>query len=247
MIGTGGDQQSRQDMFPTQIQDWQTQDRVGSPPIGKGSSFDIADHPIQRELVRLGALRDAHPALSTGATIVRYASGRILAVSRIDAAAKREYIAAFNSGTTTTAVTVTTSTPNATWSPLLRGLTVTSTSNGSMTFDVPALSGVLLRAGSDLAVATPRPAIRVTGDDLSNMWRVAATVAGGSPVSVGFGVRRAKGKWTRLAADDTPPYRAFVDPAKYRKNEKLELVAVVRGLNGSTATSKVVTFRVRAR
>jgi glycosidase len=247
MIGRGGDQAARQDMFPTQVQEWQTEERVGSPPIGTGSSFDVTNNPIQQELVRLGALRDAHPALSTGATIVRYASGRLLAVSRIDAAAKREYVAAFNSGVTATTVTVSTSTPNAAWTTLLGSAAPTSGADGSLTFDVPALSAVLLRAGSDLAPAAPQPTVRVTGDDLSNMWRVSATVPGAAPVSVGFGVRRANGKWTRLAADDSPPYRGFVDPAKYRKNEKLELVAVVRGLDGTTATSKVASFKVRAR
>jgi hypothetical protein len=247
MIGRGGDQQARQDMFPTQVGEWQTQERVGTPPIGEGSSFDIASNPIQQELVKLGALRDAHPALSTGATIVRYASGHILAVSRIDAAAKREYVVAFNSGTTAATVTVTTSTPNATWSPLLGSVAPVSGENGSLTFDVPALSALLLRAGSDLASETPQPTVRVAGDDLSNMWRVSAAVTGNAPVSVGFGVRRANGKWTRLAADDSPPYRAFVDPAKYRKNEKVELVAVARGLDGTTATSKVAAFKVRSR
>jgi hypothetical protein len=123
-----------------------------------------------------------------------------------------------------------------------------SGATGTLTFDVPALSAVLLRAGIDFPTAPAQaPVLTVTGDDLSNMWRVSATVACNAPVSVGFGVRRANGKWTRLAVDDTPPYRAFVDPSKYRKNEKLELVAVVRALDGSTATSKVVGFTVRSR
>jgi hypothetical protein len=247
MIGRGGDQAARQDMFPTQVQEWKTEDRVGSPPIGDGSSFDVTNNPIEAELAKLGALRDAHPALSTGATIVRYASGRVLAVSRIDAAAKREYVAAFNSGTTAARVTIDTSTPNATWSPLFGAAAPTSSGSGVLMFDVPALSAVLLRADADLYSSTPQPTLKVAGDDLSNMWRVSATVPGHAPVSVGFGVRRANGKWTRLAADDSPPYRAFADPAKYRKNEKLELVAVVRGLDGTTATSKVLSFRVRGR
>jgi glycosidase len=247
MIGRGGDQQARQDMFPTQVDEWKSQERVGSPPIGEGSSFDVAGNPIQVELAKLGTLRDAHPALSTGATIVRYASGRLLAVSRIDGGAKREYVAAFNAGTTAASVTFATSTPNAAWSSLLGSVTPSSSSNGTLTFDLPALSAVLLRAGADLASAAPQPTVKITGDDLSNMWRVAAAVPGTAPVSVGFGVRRTNGKWTRLAADDSPPYRAFVDPAKYRKNEKLELVAVVRGLDGSTATSKVVAFTVHRR
>src|SRR5206468_6976523 len=73
MIGRGGDQQARQDMFPTQVDEWKTQARVASPPIGNGSSFDVADHPISERLRQLGALRDAHPVLSTGTTVVRLA------------------------------------------------------------------------------------------------------------------------------------------------------------------------------
>ena len=46
MIGSGGDKAARQDMFPTQVSDWQTEKRVGSPPIGKGSSFDVATSPM---------------------------------------------------------------------------------------------------------------------------------------------------------------------------------------------------------
>jgi hypothetical protein len=235
-------------MFPTQVQDWQTQERVGSPPIGERSSFDVTTNPIELELAKLGALRDAHPALSTGASIVRFASGRVLAVSRIDAAAKREYVVAFNAGTTPASVTVTTSTPGSAWAPLLGAATPLSSANGTLTFDVPALSAMLLRAGTDLVTPTPAvPTLSVAGDDLSNMWRLSVMVPDGSAVSVGFGIHRAKGMWTRLAADDSPPYRAFVDPTKYRKNEKVELVAVVRGLDGATAVSKVVSFKVRGR
>ena len=79
------------------------------------------------------------------------------------------------------------------------------------------------------------------------MWRVAATVKGAAPVSVAFGIERPKGKWQRLAIDDTPPYRAFLDPAKYQRNEKVQLVAVERALDGSTSVSRSATFTFRAR
>src|SRR5215204_5132437 len=99
MIGSGGDKEARQDMFPTQVDEWKTEERVGSPPIGDGSSFDVTDNPIELRLKELGALKDAHPALSTGAMIVRRAQTGVLVVSRIDRAAKREYVVALNSGT----------------------------------------------------------------------------------------------------------------------------------------------------
>ena len=113
MIGTGGDQQARQDMFPTQVAEWKTQPRVGSPPIGDGSSFDVKS-PIEDELRSLAALRDAQPSLATGATIPRLASKSLYVVSRVDRAARREYVVAFNSSTTTGKPTVTTATPSST-------------------------------------------------------------------------------------------------------------------------------------
>jgi glycosidase len=248
MIGRGGDQQARQDMFPTQIAEWKTQERVGSPPIGNGSSFDVTDNPIEQRLRELGGLRDSHPALSNGSSVVRYASGRLLVVSRIDFASKHEEIAAFNSGTTAAHVSVKASTPSSSWTPAF-GATAGARSgaDGSIAFDVPPLRAVLLSADSGLAAAAPRaPALKVAGDTLSNLWAVNAT-AGAAPVSVTFAVKRARGAWRRLSVDDSPPYRAFLDPAKYRRNERVQLAAVARGLDGRTAVSKTATFRVRRR
>ena len=119
MIGTGGDQAAREDMFPTQVSDWQTQARIGGPPIGKGSSFD-ATNPLEAHLKQLAALRDTYPALSIGASVVRRAKDAVLVVSRIDPATGREVVVAFNNGTTTATVTVPTATPGASWTGRLR-------------------------------------------------------------------------------------------------------------------------------
>ena len=74
------------------------QSRVGSPPIGKGSSFEVDDNPIEARLRTLSGLRDRYPALATGASVVRYAKGPVLVVSRIDAATGTELVEAFNNG-----------------------------------------------------------------------------------------------------------------------------------------------------
>ena len=246
IMGRGGDQQARQDLFPTQVDEWKTQERVGSPPIGKGSSFDVTGNPIQARLRELGALRDANPALSTGASIVRLASGNVLAVSRVDRAARRELLVAFNSGRSAASVTLRTATPSSSWTPLLgTGTAAASDTAGSVTLTVPALGAVLLRAESQIPARAPaRPVVKVGRDDFSPLWRVAAT-SSGPPVSVAFAVRRAGGPWRRLAVDDSPPYRAFVDPARFRRNERVRLVAVARSLDGRVAVSSVVPFRVR--
>jgi hypothetical protein len=52
MMGSGGDKLARQDMFATAVAEWRTEPRVGSPPIGSGSSFAVRDHPVATRLVR---------------------------------------------------------------------------------------------------------------------------------------------------------------------------------------------------
>jgi hypothetical protein len=50
-----------------------------------------------------------------------------------------------------------------------------------------------------------------------------------------------------LANDPEPPYRAFLDPARFKDGQKVSLVAVARSLDGRTASSKVLRYTVRSR
>jgi glycosidase len=252
MMGSGGDQAARQDMFPTQVPDWQTQERVGSPPIGKGSSFDVTSNPIEERLKQLSALREQHQVLSTGWSIVRFAKSSLLVVSRIDPATRRELVAVFNTGNASASARFATSTPSTTWSQLL-GTPVPlaparSDAAGVLTVPVSATTAVVLEASAQIPDrAPPRPKLSVRPDDLTRLWTARATLAGAAPVSVGFAVRRAgSASWTRLSVDTSPPFRGFVDPARFKRNERISLVAVARGLDGRTATSAVVPFRVRS-
>ena len=88
--------------------------------------------------------------------------------------------------------------------------------------------------------------LTVTADEQSALWSVDATQPRYPPSSVAFAVDRGNG-WQRLAVDPEPPYRAFLDPAKFKPGARVHLVAVARSLDSRTATSKVVTFRVASR
>jgi glycosidase len=245
IIGNGGDKEARQDLFPTQVAGWRKDERVGSGPIGTGSSLELAAHPIADQLKVLAALREAHPALSTGSTVVRLATGGVLAVSRVDTAARREYVAAFNSGTTTARVVVPTSTRSAKWKGLL-GVDSKSDAAGGLVLSIPPTGALLLRAESQLPVTAPvAPTLTASADDLTELLRVGATSGSSKIVSIAFAVRRAKGGWRRLAVDDSPPYRAFLDPKAYRRKETVYLVAIARAPNGTTAVSPVVPTIVR--
>ena len=243
MAGSGGDKAAREDMFPTQVAEWKTEERVGSPPIGNGSSFDQVLHPVSQRLKVLGALRDSVPALSTGASIVRYAQGSVLAVSRIDQADWREYLAFFNSGTTAATVSVPSSTPSAAWTPLLGAEIGKSNAAGSVSVTIPALSSLLLKAGTQLAGTAAAPKVRIARDQLSDLWQLSASSA--APVSMSFAVHRASGAWTRVGVDDSPPYRAFLNGLSFKRKEKVYVVAIARGLDGATALSPVASFTPR--
>ncbi len=247
IIGRGGDKEARQDLFPTKVREWQREDRVGAPPIGTGSSFDVADHPVGLHLRALGALRDAHPALSSGATAVRSAAQGVLVLSRFDAVARREYLAAFNAQRKAATVTVPTATPGAAWAPLVgTGAPVSSGADGRVTLAIPALGAVLLRADTDLPRRSATGArLRVSPDDFSALHRLQVSVAGVDPASVTVAIRRGGDtSWRRLAVDASPPYRAFVDLRRYRKGERVHFVAVVRSSSGDVATSPIVAYEV---
>ncbi len=242
MIGTGGDKAARQDMFPTKVSDWQTEQRVGSPPIGTGSSFDVTANPIEARLTELGKLRDEYPALSTGGSIVRLARNGVLVVSRIDAATGTELVAAFNNGTSAAKVTVTTATPGTAWSVVDGSGTAAPGSGATLTLTIPAVSAILARpAGAIPRTRPPAPKLVVKPDEISGYLLLSATVAG-PPVSVAYAVKTATGAWTRVGVDDAAPYRVFVDPLTYPAGRPLSVVAVARGLDGSTSVSRVVTI-----
>jgi hypothetical protein len=114
--------------------------------------------------------------------------------------------------------------------------------DGTISFDLGPLSTIVFRTNlADPSGTQAKPALKVGRDPFSPLWRASAAVAGKSPASVSFAIKRsAKGTWQLLAADDTPPYRAFLDRKKFAKKQKVYIVAIARGLSGSTAVSKVV-------
>jgi glycosidase len=239
MIGSGGDKAARQDMFPTQVSDWQTEKRVGSPPIGKGSSFDVATSPMGQQMKALATLRDAHPELATGASIVRTATNAVLVVSRIDLANRREAVVAFNNGATPATVTVPTGTTNTSWTVAFGSGTV----RGNLTLTIPPVSALVAVPGAALPrTAASKPVLTGGADSLTSYFRLSAARTGASPASVAFAIRRRGGAWQRVAIDDSAPYRAFLSPDRFKKRERVDAVAVARGLDGSVAVSPVGTF-----
>lgn len=98
--GRGGDQDARQDMFPSRVASYLSERPLGGAS-GQGSHFD-REHPLYRAIAELARLRSAHPALRRGPQVVRSygKSPGLFAVSRFDPDGQGELVIAFNTSTT---------------------------------------------------------------------------------------------------------------------------------------------------
>lgn len=236
MTGSGGgnDKKARQDMFPTQVPEWQVEERIGGQPIGKGSSF-AENSPIEARLRDLARIRSAHPALASGAQITRYGDGPVFVASRIDAATRTEYLVGFNNSDSAATVSVPTSTPSTSWSAVLGGSAVTSGPTGTVSLTVPARGTVVLKAGRALPQpAAPSIRLATSEDFITGKHALEATVPGADPATVTFVMRAKGGRWAVVGVDDARPYRVFLTPVKGRT---VEVAAIVKDTAGQVATS----------
>jgi hypothetical protein len=105
--GDGGDQDARQDMFPSQVASYNDDDLIGTDATTAVSNFDQS-HPLYRAIGDLARLTQRHPALRDGAQINRWSSSAagIYAFSRVDRRQRREYLVAVNNSETAQSASV---------------------------------------------------------------------------------------------------------------------------------------------
>jgi hypothetical protein len=241
IIGTGGDKQARQDLFPTQVSAWQTEQRVGSAPIGAGSSFDVQNHPVGEHLRTLAGLRKQFPVLWRGATQPRDRNDGAMAISRFDMADQREYVTLFNNSTELRVLEFVTATPSATFSAVWGEVdTASADSEGFVSVEIPPLSAAILRADAKFPIVKQSPVVSAGPDDFSDLWLLAAETSE-SPQEVSFLIDDGKG-WRRVAVDDSAPYRAFVDPDSLMAGTTSRIVAVSRFADGTVVRGQIASF-----
>ncbi|MFM8713265.1 MAG: hypothetical protein ACKOE7_07875, partial [Actinomycetota bacterium] len=200
IIGTGGDKEARHDLFPTQVTSWQNQERVGSKPIGTGSSFDVVGHPVGEHLRELARLRRSVPVLWRGATLPRVRDSGAMAISRFDMAEQIEYLTLFNNSLQEVTLAVPTSSPNALFESVWGRVNgAKADAAGEVALKIPALSAAVLRADSRFVLEKSAPEISVGEDDFSDLWLVSAETSA-SPQEVSFMVDDGSG-WRRVAVD----------------------------------------------
>ena len=97
-VGDGGDQDARQDMFPSAVDDLQRRRPDRDRLDDGGRELRHQTHPLFSAIRSLADVTKAHPALRNGPQQSRYSTdgAGIYAFSRLDRASGREYVVALN-------------------------------------------------------------------------------------------------------------------------------------------------------
>ena len=121
--GKGGDQDARQDMFPSQDLEYDNlgddagqNDNIGSDETPMDDNFDRA-HPLYKRIARLSRITQRHAALRDGAQQSRYSQSTpgVYAFSRINRKHRREYVVALNNAESSASASIPTYVGNSRW------------------------------------------------------------------------------------------------------------------------------------
>ncbi|MBS0254038.1 MAG: alpha-amylase [Proteobacteria bacterium] len=139
-IGRGGDQDARQDLFASQVAQYNAEEVPGGP-AGSRDRFDRA-HPLYRMIADLARLRRGSPALRQGRQVVRARSTEpgLFAVSRFDPATGAEVLVAFNTATRPLTAQIEVETASLRFATLAGTCPASAAAPGSATLVLPPLS-----------------------------------------------------------------------------------------------------------
>ena len=254
MVGTGGDKQARQSMFPTAIPAWQSQDRIGAPAIGTASSFDVK-HPLEDQITERQKIVKENLALRNGTQQVRTTSGEVFAVTRF--ADNQEYFVAFNGSDEPASGQFKVSTLNSSWTKLTGTCDVVVGKLIKVT--LPARSYCLYKATKKYLSPTQLSvAISTKHQDFftRGALSISANVPGDGYNAVTFLYRnKGKGAWKVIGTaekrtvkdlDETKigNYRTYLYNTQVKSGSDIELMAVVKSPSGQVAASKIINAKV---
>ncbi|SEM98613.1 Glycosidase [Sphingomonas gellani] len=100
-VGDGGDQDAREDMFPSRVPSYNDNRLIGTATTTATAHFG-RDNPLFRQIATLARLRLSTPALTRGRQVMRAREEKpgLLAISRFDPTTGQEVLVAFNTATT---------------------------------------------------------------------------------------------------------------------------------------------------
>jgi alpha-amylase len=242
--GAGGDQDARQDMFPSQSPQYNNlddpipgddgagnNDNIGSDATPMDDNFDPS-HPLYRELARLAAVTRHNPALRDGAEQSRYSSPEAgtYAFSRIDRFHRYEYVVALNNAEHAASASIPTFVPRSKWVKVYGDGPARLRSGGDKRLNVTLgpLSTVVYRSKKHIprSHAAPPISLDVPAEGRDRL-EVRADVAGDSFYEVTFLAKVGSAPWEDIGTDDNAPYRVFHDVSDVAPGTTIQYRAVV--------------------
>jgi glycosidase len=259
--GDGGDQDARQDMFPSQVPSYNDDNLIGTDATAADDNFNPA-HPLYQTIAGFSQLRGAHQALQFGHQIQRFSSAGpgIFAFSRVERSEKVEYLVALNNAETAQSANIPTFSPNLAFTAIYSGgaaisPTLTADLSGTLAVALPPLSLAVYRAAGAITPSAEAPAITMTaktklaeGDDPatgpSGRFEVAAELGASAFAEVTFAVKVGNAQqYVPIGTDTNAPYRVFYDSSALAPGTRLSFKAIVNDLNGhlrSTTIDEIV-------
>jgi glycosidase len=145
--GDGGDQDAREDMFPSGVASYNDNRLIGTSATTAQSNFDTRS-TLYRALSRMAAIRKGDPALSSGDQIVRASSDKpgIFAISRRAPSGGGETLVVFNTGTTSISEHVQVDTSSSAWTSLHGNCAPSAAAPGSYRVEVAPLDYIVCKA-----------------------------------------------------------------------------------------------------
>ena len=252
MTGTGGDKKARQDMFPTQVVDWQNEVRIGSTPIRSSSAFEVKN-PLEDQISELQKVIVANPALRNGTQEVRYAKYGLFVVSRYLNGV--EYLVALNGADSPAQGQFKVGSLKGEWEVLSGNCTISSDSQIALAitqrnYCVAKAKAPVVNAGV-LKISTPK----IKETSLPSGWcEVSVQVSGAKYTEVTFSARVKGGKWKSIGTSDRRTfasdvtkgglYRVYLHPEDFKKGSTVEVIAATVDAKKKVLLSKIVKVKI---
>jgi len=261
-VGDGGDKLARQDMFPSQVPEYNDDDLIGTDATTADDNFDPT-HPIYQAIGDYAEVYQAHPALRSGAQIHRFSTNGpgIYAFSRIDRDEKIEYLVAFNDAESASQASVPTYYGAGQGFDLIyaEGGSATPSlvtdADGKLSLDVPALGFVIYRATDPIPASPSAPGILISnlvndqevtlmkknedGHEIVDRLEVVAELSTEIYAEVTFAASVNGGEYTPIGTDNNPPYRVFYNVTDLPEGATVSFKAIVNDLSGNLNAAKV--------
>ena len=242
-MGAGGDKDARQDMFATKTDQYAGEPVLGGAP-GSRDRYDT-NAPLYQQISGLARLRAAHPALTDGAQVHRYASdgAGVYAFSRVDRASGTEYLIVANNAAETKSAAFSTFSAKARFQPV-HGATegLSSGKDSRVTVSVPPLSVQVFKATSRFAKRSSAPTAYLTspqpGAVVGGRAEIGAAITENTFAQTTFLYRPVgTAEWTKIGTDDSAPYRVFHDVSGMADGTLLEYRALVKDSSGNVSAT----------